>query len=90
MVTGGWMGIVSRRDVLKLFRVSADELRDDVQRLLADPGRVTDGHLVEAEVQYGVVTLRGTTRIAADARRIARRGRRPRRCRRRAQLCGRA
>jgi len=67
---GRLAGIVSRRDLLKVFTVSDGELLDAVRRLLAGPECVVDVHEAAAEVHDGVVTLRGTTRNDADARDI--------------------
>lgn len=64
---GRVVGMLSRRDVLRLFHRSDSELLSDVNRLLADPLRSPERHQVTATVGNGVVTLAGTVLHPTDA-----------------------
>lgn len=65
---GRLVGIVSRHDLLKMFRVTDDELLDAVLRLLTGAEFVDACSEITTDVRYGVVTLRGTARTDAIAR----------------------
>lgn len=68
--SGRLVGIVSRRDVMRLFHRSDTELALDVQRLLADPLSVPDDHAVSVEVYDGEVILTGSARCSLDVKLI--------------------
>jgi len=70
---GRLVGIVSRRDLLRLFHRSDDELADEVRRLLADPLHCPERHGVTlVDVDGGVVRLEGWTSTDEDAHFIER------------------
>lgn len=60
------VGVISRHDVLRLFDRPDPEIRDRLERLLADPLMAPEGARVEATVRDGHVTLEGTTRYTGD------------------------
>jgi CBS domain-containing protein len=60
------VGVLSRRDVLRLFDRPDDEIRSTVAAVLADPLWSPEGHQVEAHVHDSVVTLAGTVPAEAD------------------------
>jgi CBS domain-containing protein len=60
------VGIVSRRDLLRMFERSEDHLRLDVSAGLESPRHAPRNQGVTASVRNGVVTLRGTVRSQAD------------------------
>lgn len=64
--SGRLVGIVSRRDVMRLFHRPDAELTLDVQRLLDDPLSVPEDHAVKVEVRDGEVTLTGSARCPLD------------------------
>jgi len=63
---GRLVGIVSRTDVLRVLHRSDDDLARDVEAMFVDPLRAPGAHTIEADVDDGVVTLRGTVRIPMD------------------------
>ena len=65
------VGIVSRRDLLRVFARTDDELASDVAIELRRSGQVPDGD-VSASVDDGVVTLTGRVPAAADVPGICR------------------
>lgn len=63
---GKLVGIVSRRDILRMFARPDDAIAGDVtKRLAGDPNRPDDCH-VHASVASGVVTLSGDVRFDWD------------------------
>jgi CBS domain-containing protein len=68
--SGRLVGIVSRRDVMRLFHRADAELALDVQRLLDDPLSVPDDHAVSVEVYDGEVILTGSARCSLDVKLI--------------------
>ena len=63
---GALVGMVSRRDVLRMFARPDDEIANDVLRVLTtDPNRPDDAH-VHCTVSNGVATLTGDVRFAWD------------------------
>lgn len=72
VVDGGRLvGVVSRRDLLRLFDRPDQEIRARLQRVLTDPLWAPEGHEVDAEVADGVVRLRGSVRVETDRRVVA-------------------
>ena len=63
---GHLIGIVSQRDLLRLFHRTDDEIREATRATLADPLRCPEDHGVAAAVESGVVTLSGWARTAMD------------------------
>lgn len=61
------VGIVSRRDILRLFVRPDPEVAADVEAVLRDIRRVPEDIDVAAEVEAGLVRLRGTVRHPSDA-----------------------
>lgn len=65
---GRVVGIVSRRDLLRLFHRTDDAIANDVRTALVDPLRCPDDHGVTLTcVAGGVAFLAGWTHTAADA-----------------------
>lgn len=60
------LGIVSRRDLLRILHRSDDELRADIEEALVDPRRAPDDLEVAATVEDGVVTFTGTALFPQD------------------------
>jgi len=60
------VGIVSRRDIIRMFDRPDAEVLADVQARLADTLRMPEQHHVTASVRHGVVTLCGDVRYAWD------------------------
>jgi len=65
---GHLVGIVSRRDVLRVFHRGDDEIRLDVIRVLEDPLLVPSDNTVTASVHDGVVVLHGGVSAASHVR----------------------
>lgn len=68
--SGRLIGIISRRDVMRLFHRTDGELALEVQRLLTDPLMVPEDHDVRVEVYDGEVVLTGTARCPLDIKLI--------------------
>ena len=66
--TGRLVGIVSRRDVVRIFHRSDNEIARAVDAVLADPLLVPEGHTITATVDRGVVTLDGSVRLPSHVR----------------------
>ena len=64
--SGCLVGIVSQRDVLRLFHSSDTEIAVAVKRLLNDPLSTPHDHAVTVKVRNGEVTLRGSARCSLD------------------------
>ena len=65
---GTLVGIVSRRDVLRAFTRSDDEIEAEIRTVLASPTHVPDDiAVVRVEVHDGLVTLWGTVEYPRDA-----------------------
>jgi CBS domain-containing protein len=64
---GRLVGIVSRRDLLRPFHRSDEEIAADIEAILVDPHRAPASHDVRCTVRKGIVILQGTTRIRSDA-----------------------
>jgi CBS domain-containing protein len=63
---GRLVGMVSRKDLLKMFDRPDDEIAADVVKVLtSDQNRPDDCH-VSSSVEHGIVTLRGDVRYAWD------------------------
>jgi CBS-domain-containing membrane protein len=60
------VGIVTRRDLLKVFLVSDVELTRRVKAALASPRLAPDDHTVTLTVEHGIVHLTGAVRFPAD------------------------
>jgi CBS domain/BON domain len=69
---GRLVGIISRRDVMRLFHRSDGELALDVQRLLDDPLSVPEDHGVDVDVEVrdGEVILTGSAHTSLDVKLI--------------------
>jgi CBS domain-containing protein len=63
--SGRLVGVVSRRDVLRMFDRTDAELAADVSDALADD-RTLEGHAVAVTARDGVVTIEGTVRRIDD------------------------
>ena len=63
---GRLVGIISRSDVLRLFDRPDAEIREGVERILADPLWTPSDHDAHAIVRDGVVILEGSARSQAD------------------------
>jgi CBS domain-containing protein len=71
VVAGGKLvGLVSRRDILKMFDRPDPAIAQDVDRLLSDSLRMPADHHVHASVRDGVVTLTGDVRYEWDKRMV--------------------
>ncbi len=68
---GKLIGMVSQRDLLRVFDRSDEEIAGDVNRLLRDGRDLPDDCHVHAEVNLGVVTLRGDVRYEWDLGAVA-------------------
>jgi CBS domain-containing protein len=66
--TGRLVGIVSRRDVVRIFHRSDNDIARAVDAVLADPLLVPEGHTITATVDRGVVTLDGSVRLPSHLR----------------------
>jgi len=64
--SGRLVGVVSRRDVLRMFDRADAELAADVSDALAED-RTLEGHAVSVTAKDGVVTIEGTVRRIDDA-----------------------
>ena len=69
--SGRLVGVVSRRDVLRMFDRADAELAADVSDALAED-RTLEGHAVSATVRDGVATLEGTVRRMDDVAYVCR------------------
>jgi len=68
--SGRLVGIVSQRDVLRLFHQADAEIALAVKRLLGDPLSTPDDHAVTVKVRNGEVTLKGSARCSLDVKLI--------------------
>lgn len=64
---GRLVGIISRRDLLRPFHRSDEEIATDIETILVDPHLAPASHEVKCTVRKGIVVLQGTTRIRSDA-----------------------
>lgn len=62
----GLVGIVSRRDILKMFDRPDESIAADVRSVLADVLTMPEDHHVRFSVDHGVVTLTGDVRYGWD------------------------
>jgi CBS-domain-containing membrane protein len=60
------VGLVSRRDLMRIFHVPDPEIAAAVERTLANPLSAPEAHDVTASVADGVVTLTGTVEYPSD------------------------
>lgn len=60
------LGIVSRRDLLQVLHRSDEEIRAEIEGMLADPRRAPDDLDVAVTVEDGVVTLTGSALFPQD------------------------
>ena len=60
---GGMLGIVSRRDLLKVFLRSDEEIADELSAEVLDPAALPASSHVRARVRDGVVTLEGEVEL---------------------------
>lgn len=67
---GRLVGVISRRDVLRLLHADDDETAVAVRRALADASRCPPDHDVTTSTANGAVTLHGSARDRADIARI--------------------
>lgn len=56
---GRLVGVVSRRDLLRVFLRSDDEIRADIEREVFQRALWADPNAIRVSVEHGVVTLRG-------------------------------
>lgn len=60
------IGIVTRRDLLRVFLRTDDDIRDDVARRISGEAGQADGTALGVVVNDGLVTLRGQARSGSD------------------------
>lgn len=71
VVSGGKLcGVISRRDVLKAFLRSDDDIRAEVEQIINSNKILDPDHEVTVDVRDGVVTLRGTVTRKSTAKLI--------------------
>lgn len=63
---GRLVGVISRRDVLRLLHGDDDEIAVAIRRTLSDPSRCPTDHDVTASIADGAVALHGSVRDHAD------------------------
>jgi CBS domain-containing protein len=66
VLAGKVVGIVSRRDMLRGFARSDDDIEREARAVLASPRWMPEDHEVKATVRKGVVRLTGTVRFPED------------------------
>ncbi len=71
LVDGRLVGLVARRDLMRVFDVPDGDIAAAVERSLRDPLIAPDDHQVTASVEEGVVTLTGTVLHPSDVAIVA-------------------